>query len=215
MQERWGSPSKIDLGNGVTISPSSLGIPFLHEAPVEQVAAELLSRLPGWLDVEEHHRAETPKRLVAMLTEMMTPTDYDERFKVFPTTLDDMVTLGPIPFYTLCAHHVVPFYGKAWVGYVPNGKIAGLSKFPRAIQGLAKGLWVQEELTDEIATYLEEKLEPKGVALVMQAEHMCMAMRGIQVAGVITTTSSMKGVFGDHDRTAKAEFLAWVQSARA
>jgi GTP cyclohydrolase I len=194
MEEHWESPRVLD------------------RVPLEAIAAELLSRLPGWSEVPEHHRAETPKRFVAMLTEMMTVTDYDERFKVFPNEqgIDQMVCLAPIPFYTMCAHHVVPFFGHAYIAYVPNKSIAGLSKFARTVKGISKGLWVQEDLTDEVAGYLEEKLEPKGVAVVMRAEHLCMAMRGVAQPGVITTTSSMKGVFGDHSRTAKAEFLQWV-----
>lgn len=181
----------------------------------ETLAEELFRRLPGWDEVPEHHRAETPKRFVSMLTEMMTVTDFDEKFKVFPNEqqIDQMVCLAPIPFYTLCAHHVVPFFGHAYVAYVPDKSIAGLSKFARTVKGICKGLWVQEELTEEIAAYLEDKLAPLGVAVVMRAEHLCMAMRGVAQPGVITTTSSMKGVFGDHNRTAKAEFLQWVHSS--
>jgi len=177
-------------------------------------AEALLSSLPGWSSIAENHRGETPQRFVRMLEDMMAPTDYDEKFKVFPNEkkLDQMVTLGPIPFYTLCAHHMVPFYGNAWIGYIPDQSIAGLSKFARTVIGIAKGAHVQEELTDEIAQYLNRKLFPLGVAVVMRAEHLCMAMRGIETANVVTTTSSMKGVFSDHGRTAKAEFLAWVQA---
>jgi GTP cyclohydrolase I len=191
-----------------------------HNDPYETVseaqARALLSSLPGWDEVPEHHKAETPKRFVHMLTEMMTSTDYDERFKVFPNdqNIDQMVCLAPIPFYTLCAHHVVPFFGHAYVAYVPKDVIAGLSKFTRAVKGICKGLWVQEDLTEEIASYLEYKLNPLGVAVAMQAEHLCMAMRGVAQPGVITTTSSMKGCFSEHDRTAKAEFLQWIHSSR-
>jgi GTP cyclohydrolase I len=178
-------------------------------------AEQLLRRLPMWDSVDEHHRAETPLRFVDMLIEMCTPTDFDKRFKVFPNHgMDEMIVLAPIPFYTLCAHHVVPFYGNAYIGYVPDESIAGLSKFARVVKGMAKGLWVQEELTQAIADYLNERLRPAGVAVVLRAEHMCMAMRGIAQPGVITTTSSMKGVFGDHSRTAKAEFFAWLQGAK-
>jgi GTP cyclohydrolase I len=147
-----------------------------------------------------------------MLTEMTTPTDYKERFTVFENTsqIDEMVIVAPIPFYTLCAHHVVPFFGHAYIGYVPCDLIAGLSKFDRVVKGISKGFWVQEELTKSIADYLEEKLQPRGVAVMMKAEHLCMAMRGTRQPGVITTTSAMRGVFNDHARTAKAEFLASI-----
>jgi GTP cyclohydrolase I len=185
--------------------------PDVEKLDDDELALELLARLPGWDSVEEHHRGETPRRFVDMLTEMCTPTDFDKKFKVFPNThMDEMIVLAPIPFYTLCVHHVVPFFGNAYIGYVPDRSIAGLSKFARVVRGIAKGLWVQEELTQAIADYLHTKLNPHGVAVVMRAEHLCMAMRGVAQPDVITTTSSMKGVFSDHSRTAKAEFLKWI-----
>jgi GTP cyclohydrolase I len=173
----------------------------------EYHAEQLLSSMETWSSTPEDHRAETPARFVNMLRQMTTR---DDEFKF--TTFDqadatEMITLGPIPFYTLCAHHIVPFFGNAWVGYVPQGKIVGLSKIPRTVKWLAKGFWVQETLTTEIADFLEEKLNPMGVAVVLEAEHMCMAMRGVEVAGVMTRTSAMRGVFADHMRTAKAEFM--------
>lgn len=173
-------------------------------------ARALLQSLPGFAAAPKDHTGETPKRFYRMLKDMTTPTDYDVRFKVFPAQSQDMITVGPIPFYTLCAHHVVPFFGSAWVSYVPDNKIAGLSKFARVVKGIAKGLWVQEELTEAIVDYLDHKLEPLGVGIIMKAEHLCMAMRGIETAHVITTTSAMRGVYSDHARTAKAEFFAIV-----
>src|SRR5690606_30966395 len=110
----------------------------------------------------------------------------------------------------LCAHHLVPFHGTAYVGYVPGERIAGLSKFARAVKYQAKGFWVQEELTTAIAEMIEEELNPLGTAVVIKAEHLCMAMRGVQQPGVITTTSAMRGVFADHSRTAKAEFMQYL-----
>jgi GTP cyclohydrolase I len=145
-----------------------------------------------------------------MMTEMMTPEEFN--FTTFPSTSDEMVTMGPIPFYTLCSHHVVPFFGNVWVGYVPNKDIAGLSKIPRLVKYIAKGLHVQEELTGAIAVGLETHLNPKGVAVVLKAEHLCMAMRGVKQPGVITTTAKMTGVFALHDRTAKVEFMEWIRN---
>jgi GTP cyclohydrolase I len=175
----------------------------------EALVAQLLNRLvPGFTTADEHHR-ETPRRFVKMLKQLTIPEPFS--FTTFPAKSDNMVVLGPIPFYTLCAHHVVPFYGNAWIGYVPDQLLAGLSKFARAVKHVAKGLHVQEELTAEIADFIEDNLSPKGVAVVMKAEHLCMAMRGVETAGVITTTAEMRGVFGDHERTAKAEFLEWIR----
>lgn len=176
----------------------------------EAAADVILSSLDGWDEVPEEHKAKTPARFVNALRQLTTREDFE--FTTFPNNgNDEMITLGPIPFYTLCAHHVVPFYGNAWVAYVPDKKIAGLSKFARAVKQTAKGLWVQEELTTTIANTLDSFLHPKGVAVLMKAEHMCMAMRGVETAGVQTTTTCMRGVFSDHNRTAKAEFLEAIK----
>ncbi len=179
---------------------------------LEQTAKSFLVEAVG-LDADNPHHRDTPKRFAKMLKDLTTPEDFN--FTCFDNAEDvhDMVVLGPMPFYTLCAHHIVPFYGSAYVAYVPGDRIAGLSKFARATKNIAKGLWAQENLTHALADYLCEKLEPMGVAVVMKAEHLCMAMRGVEMAGVITTTSAMRGVFADHDRTAKAEFLEWVKSS--
>lgn len=177
------------------------------------LAALLLQRTTG-LDVDSEHGMETPKRFAKMLSDMCNREAEAFTFTVFDNTdmIDEMVTITDIPFYTMCNHHVVPFFGKAHIAYVPDKKIAGLSKFGRTVKYLAKGLWVQENLTNEVADFLEDKLEPKGVAVIMQAEHMCMTMRGVQMPGTQTTTSAMRGVFSDHDRTAKAEFMSLLQS---
>lgn len=204
--ERVGIDSK---GHVVSIEPDNK--PYTNgKYPYEviEAAETILSSMETWSDAPEDHRAETPVRFIKML-QQMTTRDPEFKFTTFDKADDtEMITLGPIPFYTLCAHHVVPFFGNAWIGYVPNAKIVGLSKIPRTVKHLAKGFWVQETLTTEIADYLEEKLDPLGVAVVLEAEHMCMAMRGVEVPGVMTRTSAMRGVFGDHARTAKAEFMA-------
>jgi GTP cyclohydrolase IA len=171
-------------------------------------ATELLAALPGWEEIPEDHRAKTPVRLVNSLLELTTREPFE--FTTFDNPAkerSEMVVLSPIPFYTLCAHHVVPFFGTAHIGYVPEEKIAGLSKFARLVKWCAKGLWVQEELTAFLAEELYSRLDPKGTAVVMRAEHMCMSMRGVQQPGVITTTSDMRGVFALHDRLARQEFF--------
>lgn len=173
----------------------------------EELAAELLSRFG--VDASVPHMADTPKRYVQMMKELTTPEKFT--FTVFEATSDEMVVLSPIPFYTLCAHHVVPFYGTAHIGYVPGAAIAGLSKFGRLVKNLARGLWVQEELVSAIAGAIEEQLHPKGVAVILRGEHMCMSMRGVQMPGVVTSTQTMRGVFADHTRTAKAEFLEAIR----
>jgi GTP cyclohydrolase I len=193
-------------------------VDVLLQSPVDGVqrstadyAQGLLSSLDAWSSTPEHHRANTPIRFATMLEEMTRREPF--KFTAFESDSEDMVVLDRIPFYTLCAHHVVPFYGYAYVGYVPDGHIAGLSKFARAVQYCAKGFHVQEELTKEIADFLEAELDPAGIAVVMRAEHLCMAMRGAQVPGVMTTTSRMTGVFADHNRTAKAEFMSIIKES--
>lgn len=177
---------------------------------MEYYAELMLSTLEAWDRTPEDHRAETPKRFAKALRDLTEREEFN--FTTFPAKKQDMVTLAPIPFYTLCAHHVVPFHGTAYVSYVPDQKLAGLSKFVRAVRYCAKGFWVQEELTDAVADFIEEELDPLGVGVILKAEHMCMAMRGVQVPGVITTTATMRGVYADHDRTAKAEFMEAIKN---
>lgn len=181
------------------------------ETVQEAQVRSFLESLPLWENVPEEHKAGTPKRFVKMMEELATHEDFT--FTTFSAKSQDLVILEKIPFYTLCAHHVIPFYGHAYIGYVPDQEIAGLSKFARLVKQTAKGFWAQEDLTDIIAGGIKEALEPKGVAVVLRAEHLCMAMRGVEAAGVITTTSSMRGVFADHNKTAKAEFMSVVMQS--
>jgi GTP cyclohydrolase IA len=171
-------------------------------------AAELLLTDVAGLDPYTDHAKETPARFVAMLRELTTAPDI--KWKTFPATSDEMVTVRDIPFVSLCAHHIIPFMGVAHVGYVPNASIAGLSKLARVVQHYAKRLQVQEELTGSVADFLVDALKAHGVAVVMEAEHLCMTIRGAQVPGAKTRTSAMRGVFSDHTKTAKAEFFSWL-----
>jgi len=173
-------------------------------------AEQFLKAVVPFYDPENEHMKRTAFRFAAMIKEL-THADPNFEFTTFDSKSDEMIVLSPIPFYTLCAHHVVPFYGEAHVAYIPDRLIAGLSKFPRLVKQLSKGLWVQENLTTHIADVLIDKLAPLGVAVTLQAEHLCMAMRGVRQPGVITTTSAMRGVFSDHDRTAKEEFLRIIK----
>jgi GTP cyclohydrolase IA len=170
-----------------------------------EAARTLLEDVTG-LELDEHG-ADTPSRFVLMLDELTTQPDI--KWKAFKNNgMDEMVVIRNIPFVSLCNHHVVPFIGKCDIGYVPDQWIAGLSKFARVVKHFSHKLQIQENLTQEIATYLEEALEPRGVAVVMEAEHLCMTIRGAQAPGTRTYTAVMRGVFNDHTRTAKAEFLA-------
>lgn len=174
------------------------------DSEVANAAKFLLEHTVGLKD--DDHGADTPARFVAMLEELTSPRSIN--FKTFDAKgADQMIIVRKIPFVSLCNHHVVPFIGLADIGYIPKDKIAGLSKFARVVQELARSLQVQERLTEEIADYLEQQLEPRGVAVVLEAEHLCMTIRGVQVPGTKTYTAVMRGFFNDHTRTAKAEFL--------
>lgn len=173
----------------------------------EEAARLLLSQTTGWK--EDDHGRNTPKRFAAMLRELTTPEDFE--FTHFPAeNYDEMIVVKEIPFVSVCNHHVVPFVGLAWVGYIPNEKMAGLSKFARCVRYYAKGLQVQERLTHQIMERICEELDPLGVMVVLEAEHMCMTIRGVQTPGTKTTTSAVAGVFADHTRTAKDEFLRLI-----
>lgn len=176
-------------------------------------AAEVLLRLTTGLDVTSDHGKETPARFVRMLQELTTPEPI--KWKTFPNDgMDEMIIVDEIPFTSLCNHHVVPFIGFARVGYVPNELVAGLSKFARVVKHFAKGLQIQERLTMQVADFLEENLQPKGVIVLVKAEHMCMTIRGVQSPGTKTTTTAVKGVFADHTRTAKMEFLMTINGGQ-
>ncbi len=117
--------------------------------------------------------------------------------KTFEVDHDEIIIVRDIPFYSICEHHLVPFFGKAHLGYLPEagGQITGLSKLARLVEGFAKRPQVQERLTGQIANAIHEKLAPQGVAVVLEAEHLCMSMRGIRKPGATTVTSSMRGIF--------------------
>lgn len=158
---------------------------------------------------ENPHLKETPGRFARMLKDLTTPIEFD--FTTFPNTgLDEMIIVKDIPFYTLCAHHVIPFHGRAHVAYVPQRELAGLSKLPRTVQYFCKGLNIQEELTQTIANFLKDNLDPLGVAVVMQAEHLCMTIRGAQVPGTLTVTTALSGCFRDTNERAREEFMAAI-----
>lgn len=132
---------------------------------------------------------------------------------IFEEDYDEMVIVKDIDFYSMCEHHMLPFYGKVHIAYIPDGKIVGLSKLPRIVEVFARRLQVQERMTKEIADSLIEFLKPEGVAVVCEGYHMCMMMRGVEKQNSITTTSSMQGVFREDQRT-RNEFLELLKINR-
>ena len=159
--------------------------------------------------------ADTPRRAAKAMEFLMRGyrQNIDEVINdaLFPSTSDEMVIVKNIELYSMCEHHMLPFFGKAHVAYIPDGKIVGLSKIPRVIDAYSRRLQVQERLTIEIRDCIQRTLEPKGVAVVVECCHMCMQMRGVQKQNSVTTTSAFTGIFLKNDATRK-EFINLVQA---
>ena len=155
---------------------------------------------------------DTPRRIADMYEEIfggltVDPVDY---LKVgFEVAHDEMVILRNIPFYSMCEHHFLPFHGEAHVGYVPDGRIVGISKLARVVEGFARRPQIQEQLTSQVAEAIMQTLKPDGVAVVIEAEHLCMTMRGVKKPGSRMVTSAMRGDFRVSSVT-RAEFLSLV-----
>jgi GTP cyclohydrolase IA len=181
-------------------------------ARVERLIAELLEALGE--DPSRDGLVATPRRMAAMFDELFSGVETDPATYLtvtFAAEHDEMVMVRDIPFTSLCEHHMVPFIGKAHVAYIPgeDGRITGLSKLARLVDGYARRLQVQERMTTQIADTLEQELEPRGVLVVVEAEHLCMAMRGVRKPGTLTITSAVRGLFRDDPRT-RSEAMAFV-----
>ena len=171
----------------------------------ERAARDLLEALGA--DLEEEGLRDTPRRVAFAYAELLTPVDFN--LTTFPNDegYDELVVARDISFHSLCMHHLLPFHGVAHVGYLPGERIIGLSKLARVVELFARDLQVQERLTTQVADWLEEHLAPKGVGVVIEAEHMCMSMRGVQKPGARTMTSALHGLVRGDPRT-RQEFLA-------
>jgi GTP cyclohydrolase IA len=172
---------------------------------VERAVTALLVALGK--DPSAEHLAQTPRRVAASYAELLTPREFD--LTTFPNDegYDEMVLVRHIPMQSLCEHHLLPFHGVAHVGYLPGQRILGLSKLARVVELFARDLQVQERLTQQIADWLQEHLAPKGVGVVIEAEHLCMSLRGVQAVGARTVTSALHGLFRT-DAAARQEFFA-------
>jgi GTP cyclohydrolase IA len=175
----------------------------------ERAAHDLLVALGAELDSE--HVRETPRRVAKAYAELLTPRPFNAT--TFPNDegYDELVIVGEIPFQSLCAHHLLPFQGKAHVAYLPGERLIGLSKLARVVELYSRRLQLQERLTTEVADWLEEHLQPRGVGVVLEAEHLCMSLRGVQTTGSQTITSALRGTLKDDART-RQEFLSLIGS---
>ncbi|MHB8245776.1 MAG: GTP cyclohydrolase I FolE [Acidimicrobiales bacterium] len=183
---------------------------------VEAAVGELLAAIGE--DPTREGLQGTPARLANMYEEMFGDADQSpDRFLTvtFAADHDEMVMVRDIPFASLCEHHLVPFLGKAHVAYIPSteGRITGLSKLARVVDGYARRLQVQERMTTQVAEAIERVLNPRGVLVVIEAEHLCMSMRGIRKPGTLTITSAVRGLFRN-DPATRAEAMAFVRGNR-
>ncbi|CAG1009832.1 MAG: GTP cyclohydrolase I FolE [Candidatus Methanoperedens sp.] len=163
-------------------------------------------------DPEREGLRETPRRIAQMYEEIFNGyNDMDFNLTVFDNPgYDEMITESNLYFYSMCEHHMLPFFGTAHIGYIPNGKIFGLSKLGRIVDFYAKKLQLQERMTTEIADFLMEKIEPKGCIVVVEAEHMCMSMRGVKKPDHRTITSAIRGIFKEM-KGSREEFLRLIR----
>jgi GTP cyclohydrolase I len=184
---------------------------------VEAAVAELLAAIGE--DPAREGLERTPARVASMYDELFGDAgEPPDRFLTvtFAAEHDEMVMVRDIPFASLCEHHLVPFLGKAHVAYIPSttGRITGLSKLARVVDAYARRLQVQERMTSQIADSIERALGPRGVLVVIEAEHLCMSMRGIRKPGTLTVTSAVRGLFR-HDAATRAEAMAFVRGLRS
>jgi GTP cyclohydrolase I len=179
--------------------------------PIEGAVREILTSIGE--DPEREGLLKTPDRVARMFDELTAgySTDPDQLINgaLFDVDYSEMVLVKDIEFYSLCEHHMLPFYGRAHIAYIPNGKVIGLSKIPRIVEMFARRLQVQERMTSQIANFLQETLDAEGVAVVLEGAHMCSIMRGVKKAQASMTTTTMLGTFKE-ERDLRNEFLSHV-----
>jgi GTP cyclohydrolase I len=189
------------------LHPAAAGGIDLHAA--RDAVRDLLAALGR--DVTDPGLRDTPRRVAAAYAELLTPEPFS--LTTFPNEegYDELVVVRDIPFHSLCMHHLLPFHGVAHVAYLPGERIVGLSKLARVVELFARDLQLQERLTMQVSSFLEKHLQPKGVGVVIEAEHLCMSLRGVQKTGARTTTSALLGLLRDDPRT-RQEFLSLVKA---
>jgi GTP cyclohydrolase I len=196
-----------DMGEDALAPPLVPGTGGRIEAAVREILAEIGE------DPDREGLRGTPERMHRMYYELTAGYHVDpDRLinrAIFEVGYSEMVVVKDIPFYSLCEHHLLPFFGSAHVAYIPEGRVIGLSKIPRIVEMYARRLQVQERMTQEIAELLMERLAPKGVGVVLEATHLCAAMRGVRKPGTVMTTAAVLGLFRRNDKT-RAEFFAHI-----
>jgi GTP cyclohydrolase I len=206
--------STVDPTRPLTEQPASVGRRSLRVVPsrdevdlpaAQRAVADLLVALGK--DPASEHLSATPRRVAHAYAELLTPREFD--LTTFPNDegYDELVLAKSIPVHSLCEHHLLPFHGIAHIGYLPGQRILGLSKLARVVDLFARDLQVQERLTQQVADALQEHLAPQGVGVVIEAEHLCMSLRGVQATGSRTVTSALHGLLRQ-DARSRQEFFA-------
>ena len=202
-----GSVSRGDTGNGSAVHASDRIEGGADR--VEEAVRDILREIGE--DPTRDGLRGTPDRVHRMYAELTAGYHVDpDRLvngAIFDVDYSEMVVVKDIPFYSLCEHHLLPFFGTASVAYIPRGRVIGLSKIPRIVEMYARRLQIQERMTQEIADFLNARLDPQGVGVVVEANHLCAVMRGIRKPGTVMTTSAVLGLFRSRDRT-RAEFFS-------
>ena len=204
------SVARIGRMESVGVAPKAAPLRVVPDGPdrdlvaAELAAAEFLLALG--MDLESESLRDTPRRMAQAYAELLTPRDFN--VTTFPNDegYDELVLVRDIPIKSMCEHHLLPFVGVAHVGYLPGDRILGLSKLARVVELFAHGPQVQERLTKQIADWLDTQLDPRGVGVVVEAEHLCITLRGVQAAGTRTLTSTLLGAVRDNAGS-RAEFL--------
>ena len=191
----------------------SIETPTLTGATFEDLVREMIVRLGE--DPNREGLVETPERVHAAYKHLLRGYNEDPQAMLkkalFTVTYDEMVIVKDVEMFSLCEHHMLPFFGKVHVAYIPNGKVIGLSKIPRLIEIFSRRLQIQERLTTQIAETIQKAIEPQGVGVVIEARHLCMMMRGVEKQHSAAVTSSMLGCFRDEQET-RTEFLSLIRN---
>jgi GTP cyclohydrolase IA len=200
-----------------TSPPSEInrdGSPYAVDVPrIERAVREILSAIGE--NPDRDSLCETPARVARMYAELFCGLHSDpgrHLKKVFSETYDEMVLVRDIAFNSMCEHHLLPFLGKAHVGYLPRGKVTGLSKLARVVEEISRRPQIQERMTHQIADLINAELDPKGVIVILEAEHTCMTIRGIKKPGSLTVTSAVRGLFKSNPAS-RAEAMALINGA--
>jgi GTP cyclohydrolase I len=199
----------VDPGPALRSLRAVPGEPGIDLPAAERAVADLLTALGE--DPAGPHLRDTPRRVAAAYAEFLTARPFDLTTFENDEGYDELVLARNIPFHSLCEHHLLPFTGVAHVGYLPGTRILGLSKLARVVELFARRLQVQERLTKQVADWLQDALGAKGVGVVLEAEHLCMSLRGVRADGALTVTSAMHGLLREDPRS-RAEFLALARN---